>query len=57
MFSDKREGLFGRSYIPFELGVFSGFKHGFEFGTGAVAGGDEFAAGEEEPGGDGLGGG
>ena len=43
--------------LAFELGVFGGFEHGFELWTGSIACGDEFAAGEEEFWGDGLGGG
>ena len=57
MFANECQCLVEVCDFAFELGVFGGFEHGFEFGAGAVACGDEVVACEEEFGGDDFGGG
>ena len=44
---DEGEGLLPGGDGAFELRVFGEFEHGLELRRGAVAGGDEVAAGEE----------
>ena len=55
MFANEYQCLIECRDFAFELSVFGGFEHGFEFGAGTVACGDEVAAGEKEFGGDDFG--
>ena len=56
MFANECQCLVEVCDFAFELSVFGGFEHGFEFGAGAVACGDEVVACEERFGSDGFGG-